>query len=125
MTGCGEWRGRSEKHDRMLKTCRTDINTYHVRRGLAQGMFGRLRCATACNENGQLLSIRPGRPVQMVLRASSFGIVPLSAIRLQVVDRRRIGTPVIKCPDFISNGRYGSITCPLLIHNHRFYFFTG
>ena len=80
----------------MLDARRTDIDANHASRRLAQGMLGRLRCTTAGDQNAQILSIRLIRPMQMVIGTTSFPILPVPTILIQALDRRRIGSPVIK-----------------------------
>ncbi len=72
-----------------------EIDTRDPRCRPAHRVLGRLGCPAPCNENGQVLAERSGRPGQVELRTAPLRIFP-KPILFEVVDRRRIGTAFVK-----------------------------
>jgi len=73
-----------------------DVNAHDASLRLAQGMFGRLRCAASGDENCQVFPIGLTRPVQVEIYSAPAFILPALAVAVEVVDRRRIRVGVVK-----------------------------
>ena len=84
-----------------MHTCCAEVDTGNLSLRPAQGMFGRLRCSAARNQDGVVFPARLIGPEQVIVRAASLPVLPELSIFSKAVDRPRIGIPFIEVPDFI------------------------
>jgi hypothetical protein len=67
-------------------------------------MFGRLGGAAASNQDGVVLAVRPGGPVEMAIRSAPVPILPETAVFIEALNRPRIRITVVEVSDFLSYG---------------------
>ena len=63
-------------------------------------MLGRLRCAAAGNQDGELLPKRFIRPKQMIIRPAPLPVLPEQSIVIETIDRTGIRIAFVEVPDF-------------------------
>ena len=80
---------------RMRDAARADVDSDDSRAGPAQRIVSGLGRAAAGDEDASVVTVSLGRPEEMRFGAPAR-VVPVPAIRLQVVYRRRVGVTFVK-----------------------------
>ena len=82
---------------------RAEVDSDNPRRRTARGVFRRLRCSAAGDENRARFRVRLLRPEKVKVCAASVLVLPAPLIIVEIVDRPRIRKPFV---EVFNSGRH-------------------